>query len=320
MLQLVNLSNYACDNELMENSPERLQAFLDRHKLDGLEMMFCGPWDKQFHKPEWLHGCHLRFWPWWLDFWRGNQTALLEQFGTQENINQCYGGPNREDWLAVYRDNIRAAVAARMKYMVFHVSHARLRELFNWRFTADSAEVIEATIEVVNALAPDIPQGTTLLFENLWWPGLTLTDSKLAVRLLDGVKYDNIGIMLDTGHLMNTNPDLTSEQEGVEYILAQIKNLGTYRQYIRGIHLHKSLSGKYLRYSQSARGLKADYTLDEVMEHVLKIDEHQPFTTTAVQKIINYVQPKFLVHEFMHSSMEDWEQKIRMQQQALGLL
>ncbi|WP_371378706.1 TIM barrel protein [Sporomusa aerivorans] len=319
MLQLVNLSNYVTDNELIANNPARLSSFLEQHNLDGLELMLCAPWDDKLHKREWLHGCHLRFWPWWLDFWRGDQAALLQQFGSQDEINACYGGPAREDWLDIYRENIRTATAAGVKYLVFHVSHVRVPELFSWQFSATSREIIEATIEVVNALAPDIPRETALLFENLWWPGLTLTDKELTALLLNNVAHNNCGIMLDTGHLMNTNPGLKSEAEGAEYILATLEKLGHYRHFVRGIHLHKSLSGKYLRHSQRAKPHKAEYTMEEVMNHVLKIDEHRPFNTAAAQQIVDYVQPEFLVHEFLYNSLADWEQKLNTQRQALNL-
>ncbi len=321
MLQLVNLSNYHTDNALIGNSPEYLQAFLTQYKLDGLEMMFCAPWDTELHQRKWLQGCHLRFWPWWLDFWRGDQQALCREFASEEEIAACYGGTTREAWLDIYRDNIRTATAAGVKYLVFHVSNARVAELFSWQFHAACREVIEATIEVVNALAPDIPADTALLFENLWWPGLTLRDKELTAMLLDSVTHRNVGIMLDTGHLMNTNPDLRTEAEGVEYVLTTLDNLGSYARYIRGIHLHKSLAGKYIRYSQSNTGkLKAAYNMEEVMHHVLKIDEHRPFTTPAVKNIINYVQPEFVVHEFMYRSLTDWEGKLSQQLQALGLM
>ena len=53
------------------------------------------------------------------------------------------------------------------------------------------------------------------------------------------------------------------------------------------------------------------------MEHVLKIDEHLPFTTQTVQKIVEKIQPKYLVHEFMQTSTLDWQTKVRTQQRAL---
>lgn len=50
-----------------------------------------------------------------------------------------------------------------------------------------------------------LPPHVALLFENLWWPGLTLKNPKLVAKLLKNVKHPNLGIMLDLGHLMNTN-------------------------------------------------------------------------------------------------------------------
>lgn len=315
MLQLVNLSNCTSDIELINNSAECLQAFLSHHHLDGLEMMVCEPWDGRVHKKEWIQGVHLRFWPTWLDLWRGDNKELLRQFGCEENIAACYGGLTREAWLAIYRGNIRTAVRTGAKYLVFHVSHARIPELFSWQFSASDSEVIEATIELVNELVDEIPTEMALLFENLWWPGLTLKNPILVAKLLENVKHHNVGIMLDAGHLMNTNQDLKSEAEGIDYILTILNALGEFRRYVRGVHLHKSLSGEYIKQNQCRKIEKYDMT--QIMNHVLKIDQHQPFATNEVQRLIDYIKPEFLVHEFMYSSMEEWSQKIRKQRAAL---
>lgn len=316
MLQLVNLSNYTSDIEVINNSAECLQAFLNHHHLDGLEMMFCDTWDSSVHKKKWIQGVHLRFWPAWLDFWRGDNEELLRQFGTEEDIIACYGGLTRDIWIRNYKANIKAAVKSGAKYLVFHVSHTRIPELFSWEFSVSDSEVIEATIELANELVDEIPPNVTLLFENLWWPGMTLQDPRLVARLLENVKHPNVGIMLDTGHLMNTNQDLTSEEEGIDYIIHILDSLGGYRKYVRGIHLHKSLSGEYIKKSKFTKTEKFD--MNEVMNHVLKIDQHQPFTTSTVQRLIEYIKPEFLVHEFMYSSMEEWSQKVMAQKAALA--
>jgi len=320
MLQLVNSSNYTSDLSMIHNSPDCLQAFLNYHHLDGLEMMFCAPWDRKIHKKEWIQGIHLRFWPNWLDFWRGNQKALLREFNNEAGIIAYYGGLTREIWLNVYRENIHTAIQAGANYLVYHVSHARLAELYNWRFSASDREVIEATIEVINELAADIPENVTLLFENLWWPGLTLKDSKLTAFLLDSVsvRHANVGIMLDTGHLMNTNASLRTQEDGIAYILSTLSQLGSYRNYVKGIHLHHSLSGEYMSNTRSSE--PHNFTITDIMSHVMNIDQHLPFSTPEVQRIVEYVQPEYLVHEFLHTSMDDWVQKLFCQQQALDML
>lgn len=315
MLELVNLSNDMFDMEMIHNSPACLEAFLNYHHLDGLEMMFCAPWDRQIHRREWIKGVHLRFWPNWLDFWRGNEKILLREFGNEAAIAAYYGGRTREAWLEVYRENIRTAVQAGAEYLVYHVSHARLSELYNWKFSATDQDVIKATIEVVNELAGEIPDNVALLFENLWWPGLTLADSKLTAHLLDSVKHANVGLMLDTGHLMNTNAALRTQEEGVAYILQVLSQLGSYKSYVKGIHLHHSLSGEYISKTRNAEC--PDLAIDRIMSHVMKIDQHLPFSTPKVQRIVKEVQPDYLVHEFLNASMDDWVEKLLGQQQAL---
>lgn len=317
MLQLVNLSNYSSDEELIQHSSECLTDFLAYHHLDGIEMMFSADLNRQIYKPENIRGAHLRFWPSWLDFWRGDQAELVRQFGSVKNITACYGALTREAWLELYRKNIQMAVAAGVQYLVFHVGNVRTDELFSWHFSATDREVIEATIEVVNELSAAIPEDTVLLFENLWWPGLTLQDAKLVALLLEKVKHNNSGIMLDTGHLMNTNQNLTTETEGIHYILKVLDRLGSWQKAIRGIHLHQSLSGEYVK--QSRGQVPINYTMTDIMTHVLKIDQHQPFTCPAAREIIEQVQPDFLVHEFMQVSLADWSQKVQLQQQTLQM-
>jgi sugar phosphate isomerase/epimerase len=316
MLQIVNLANYSSEVETLHNNADKLETFLNYHQLDGLEMMLCAPWDRQVHKPEWIQGVHLRFWPCWLEFWRGEQAELLRQFGSEQKIKDFYGALTREAWLDIYRENIRAAKQTGAKYLVFHVSHTQLNEVFTWQFRTSDREVIEASIEVINELAAEIPEDVALLFENLWWPGLTLKDRELTALLLDNVKHRNVGIMLDTGHLMNTNQELKTETEGIDYILTLLSNLGEYRHYIKGIHLHQSLSGEYVKGSKGCP--IPEYTMHDLMSHVMKIDQHQPFSTPEVQRIIDYVQPDYLVHEFLQISRDDWGKKIRQQQQALN--
>lgn len=316
MLQLVNLSDYSSDINLIHNDPNCLQAFLNYHHLDGLEMMFCDSRNDAIHKHYQVQGVHLSFWPCWLDFWRGDQQELLRQFGSAAKIETYYGSSNREGWLNLYRKNIRKAKAAGARYLVFHVGHARTTELFNWQFSATNRAIIEATVEVVNELADELPENMALLFENLWWPGLTLKDKDLTEMLLNGVKHSNIGIMLDTGHLMNTNQDIKNEAEGIDYILQILTNLGSCRQAIRGIHLHKSLSGRYVK--QSFGKTAQEHTMAEIMYHVLNIDQHLPFALPKVQRIVEWVQPEYLVHEFMQISMNDWAEKVQQQQALYG--
>ena len=56
------------------------------------------------------------------------------------------------------------------------------------------------------------------------------------------------------------------------------------------------------------------------MEYVIRVDRHEPFQTDAARRILDAVQPDYLVHEFLQRSRTDWEQKLRTQRRALGTL
>lgn len=317
MQQLVNFSNYSSDVGLIDQNPEVLRMFLNHHHLDGMEMLLYGLWDHRLHRKEWVRGVHLRFWPCWLDFWRQNQQALLAEFGDMDGVKEYYGSDTPEGWLRCYGENFKQVKEVGAEYAVFHVSQATTAELFSGQFRYSDKEVIQATVEVVNELTKHLPPQVLLLFENLWWPGLRLLDQESTGMLLEGVRHPKVGIMLDTGHLMNTNPHLRNEEEGVEYILQVLEKLGPYRRYIQGMHLHCSLSGDYVKAHQGKA--PKEVTMTEIMKHVLEIDQHRPFQTKAARQLVQAVQPEYLVHEFMQGSLEDWWEKVYQQQEALGL-
>lgn len=315
MLQLANMSNYEFDRMIIENSAECLETFLQEHNLAGLELLFWEKWNPKLHRKPWVQGAHLRFWPNWLDFWRGDRKSVLEQLGGEAQVIASFGGWNRDAWLERYRSEITTAVAAGAKYLVFHVSQVRPDEMYDWRFKENDDEVIDATFEVINELADAIPPEVELLYENLWWPGLTLREPDSAARLLSGSRHTNTGFMLDTGHLMNGNLLLHNQEQAIDYTLKVLERLGGLRERIRGMHLHYSLSGQYVKESRKQQG---EMSLAALMSHVMKIDQHQPFTSERVKDLVEFVKPAYLVHEFAYSSLQEWSEKIRCQQQALG--
>lgn len=317
MLELVNLSNDRTDTEgLLGGNPERLAAFLKKFHLDGIEFMCCGPWEKNFHQPDIIKGFHLWFWPSWLDFWLGNERALLQEFGSRENVESCFGD-SREAWLAKWAGNFRQAAECGASYVVFHVAQARSSEIRCRRFAYSSKQVISAVLEFINQLADLLPEDTVLLYENLWWPGLDLTSPALVHELLAGTQH-KCGIMLDTGHLMNTNTRLCCESQAADYILRIVDSLGSAAGSIQGVHLHTSFSGEYVE-SERQRHNQPEYNLPagEIMDYVLKVDQHQPFRTAAARRIVDAVQPRYLVHEFVPENYEDWENKLVQQQKVL---
>ena len=322
MLELTNLSNADCDVEnLLQNRADTLPTILRVHELDGIEFMLCAPWDSAMYPLAYIKGVHLLFWPTWLDFWHGDRAALIEEFGSEENVRAYYGSLDVADWVERWKENLRRAAECQPQYLVLHVAHNRTSEMYTRAFAATDEEVIRATIELVNEIACEIPEGCKLLFENLWWPGLTLCQPHLAAMLLEEVNYPAVGFMLDTGHLMNTNFDLRSEADGAAYVTKIYRNLGAVGKYVYGLHLHQSRSGSYVREMMRCHAGACD-PLDwqAAMDYVMRVDRHEPFRTEAARRILDAVQPDYLVHEFLQRSRTDWEQKIRTQKRALGVL
>ena len=317
MLQLVNLSNDPTDTEgLLGGSQERLQNFLTAHHLDGIEFMCCAPWDRSFHTLEMIRGFHLWFWPSWLDFWRGNEEWLMKEYGSLSSVEAIFG-TSSQAWLDSWKSNFQQAVDCGAEYVVFHVAQARSSEVRCRQFTYSSAQVIEAILEFINELTNCLPENVPLLYENLWWPGMTLLEPELVRELLTGTNH-GCGLMLDTGHLMNTNVYLQNERQGVDYILQVVDNLGDLADKIYGIHLHQSLSGGFTE-EQCQKHPVPEYNLPsrELMDYVLNVDRHQPFDTGVVKKLVAEIKPQWLVHEFVPKNFADWQAKLTKQQMAL---
>ena len=322
MLELTNLSNADCDVEnILRNDADAVPAIVREHGLDGIEFMICGPWDRAMHPPQYIKGVHLLFWPCWLDFWQGNREILLAELGSEENIRAYYGSADVGGWLEAWRENLRQAALCSPQYVVFHVAHNRTSEMYRREFSASDEDVIRATIDLVNEIASALPEGCRLLFENLWWPGLTFRQPHLAALLLEQVNYADTGFMLDTGHLMNTNLNLKSEAEGAAYVLKVYRELGEVGRRIYGVHLHQSLSGMYTReMMRRHQGTHRSLSWREGMDYVLHVDRHEPFRTEAARWILDTIQPDYLVHEFLQYSRTDLDQKLRTQRFALGRL
>ena len=138
--------------------------------------------------------------------------------------------------------------------------------------------------------------------ENQWWPGFTFTKPSITERLLDAIPYARKGILLDTGHLMNCEPALSSQKEGAAYLDAMLSRHGDLCRYIQGVHLHQSLSGNYVRNSIGA--MPEDLPTEDHVQrfsynyaHIQRIDRHEPWTDPAIIPILERIAPCYLTHE-----------------------
>ncbi len=322
MKYLTNLTNSERILKWFNHDQVEIRSFLKRNGLDGIELMMEGPNLENIPK-DCVLGMHLKYWPLWLDFWRGEKQSLLEQFGDIKNVEHFYGGLNQQALVDYYQREWKIAQELGIEYVVFHVAHVNLLDTYTWEFNYKDQDVLDAAVELVNKSFGNKDQGIKLLFENLWWPGLKLTDYSLAKKFLEEVDYPNKGFMLDIGHLMITNPQIKDEEEACDYISSTIARLQELKKYIRGIHLNKSLSGNYLRENRQEDIIEFKKItnfwdrIEYVKGHINKIDCHVPFDHPSINNIIDDLKPDYLVLELLASDLDKLEEMLRLQKSIL---
>jgi sugar phosphate isomerase/epimerase len=319
MKVLTNLTTLDYHMDWFDKDWEKIEEFINRNKLNGLELMVLKGYDQKNIPKDTVVGMHMGYWSMWLDFWRGDKDALIEQFGSEENIISFYGGLDKNILIDHYKYEIETAKNIGVEYAVFHVTHAEILHTYNFEFTYSDWDILEAAAELVNESFGSEDEGFTLLFENLWCPGLKLTNANLVKKFLDKINYPNKGIMLDIGHLMITNPNIINEEEACKYILSVVNNLGDLKKYIKGIHLNKALSGDYLRedHSEKIKVLQniTDFwdKLEYSGRHIKNIDLHVPFDSPFIKEVIDEIKPEYLVFEVIGKNLEELENMLKTQ-------
>lgn len=270
-------------------------------------------------------GYHLTFFPDWLDFWRADRRALTRKFGSATAWTSFYGGPEGPDTLLkLYSEDLDRAVRWGAEYVVFHVSDVSVEEGYTYRWEHSHQEVVDAALEVINTLLSGRNLTLAFLVENQWWPGFTFTMPDLTRCLLDGIQYENKGIMLDTGHLMNANLELRTQEEGADWVSRMLEEHGGLGSMVRGIHLHQSLSGAYVKAHTGS--LPDPWPVDyaeqfcQSYQHILSIDTHRPWTTPAVRALVERIAPEWLVHELSAANRAERDKRLEIQSRALGVL
>ena len=322
-MYLMNISNCSGDLEKFQGSWENVELFLKKHQLDGVEMIryeddFLDTLPKDI-----LKGYHLRYFPTWLEFYRGEHEKLLEMFGDDESIKQHYGGTDPSILVDTFKKEHQRAINFGAEYMVYHVSHVTTEHSFTRKFTYTDDEILDATADLVNKSFKG-PSDVALLFENLWWPGLTLLDEDKALRFLDQVHYENKGFMLDLSHFVITNPKLRTADEAADFILDHIEKWGELKNWIRGFHVNLSLPGAYLSQDHDAEYTMIQKTKDpfekyiKIIEHIKKIDCHIPFDCKKVKTMIDKVKPEYVVYEVLTKTFGQLDDYITCQNIAAG--
>ena len=292
--------------------------------LDGVEVVWGHEDDAAETLPnDLVVGYHMLFFSTWVDFWLGKKDALLDEFVTWEAVKDCSGAETPDELVVRFRRDLQRAIDFGAKYVVFHVSDVRMRECFTREFSHTDRQVCDCACELINRIFDGVDTNLALLVENQWWPGLTFCDPAMTRRLLDGIEYDNVGIMLDTGHLMSTNTKLRTQKQALGYIRNCYDAHGDVAKKVRGLHLHQSLSGEYVE--QSLGFVPEDFTGDYMQRftssyrHVLNIDRHEPWTDPGIADLVRYIGPEWVNSELSFGSRAEHNERLRVQLAALGV-
>ena len=316
----VNMTNSEDDVRRFQDAAD-CERFLTGY--DGVELMYFDGAEKDVIPPGRVVGLHMSYHANWLDFWRQNEAELIKEYDDLETCRMCYGGTlDKNRIVEEFRRDHALAKRFGAKYMVYHLSDCSIEETFTRRFRYTDEEVIDAACEIINEATAGEDDSVALLLENLWLPGFRFTRPEMTRRMLDGVKYPNKGIMLDTGHVLHNNLDLKTQEEGIRYIHSLLDAHGELCRYIRGVHLNQSLTGDYCREMMEhppKMGESYWKRSEQMFYHAFAADKHLPFTGEGIRELIQRINPEYLTFEFITESREQHEAYLRAQRKALGM-
>lgn len=309
MKRMINLTDSPDDLKRFHGDQDLL-AFCHKFECDGYEYMNIGLNDTCKIPAEQVIGVHLISFNAWMDLWMENEEALIREYDNMDTVEEVFGGRTREALLQKFQKNLDFAQSVNAEYVVFHVSEVKIQESLTYQFDYTDEEVIQAVCQMVNSLLDDKNYKFYFLMENLWWPGFTFTNPRMTQMLMDGIHYGKKGIMLDTGHLLHTNPDIKDLGEGVAYIQKQLDEHGELCSWIKGIHLNQSLTGEVVKEMQKAEIAWKDRYYErwsQIFTYIFQIDLHLPFTDPQVPGLVKQISPLFLTYEFISRSREEHE-------------
>ncbi len=332
MQELLAFSTHRRDLCLWERG--ELGPLLHLFGLAGIELLPIGEVPEDLKS--YVIGVHLPFQPVWLPFWFEDRSYLKEIFPGEENLDRFYGGSNPEDFISRVADWLTRALSLRPRYVVIHASHCGLEEVFSLNFRYDKRTVLSAVAELLNEAWARVkfPLRPLFLFENLWWPGLQLTEEwevEYFFSRLD-IPTDKLGLVLDIGHLLNASYLLypvngpvppTQALSLLETRLSLWPNV--YRELVKAVHLNFSPNAYlFVPDEKNYQALLAEsdplkrYIF--ARERVLLMDPHLPFNGVDLRKILEDLEPNYLVHELRFKELSDLAASLLQQKKSLRTL
>ncbi|MCL2142831.1 MAG: sugar phosphate isomerase/epimerase [Methanomassiliicoccaceae archaeon] len=309
MEHLFSISAYQFDLDGYGGTQEAIRRIYDAG-ADGIELLtgYFSP-DTAFRGN--AKGVHLPYATDWYSVWDGD-TGYIDMV-SDDNIRYRSYGRNRGDMAIAVKDAIVHASPLSPAYGVFHASNARMDEVMGFTHRDRNEDIVKAVAELLNEAVRHFPGGEPpfkIALENLWWPGLTMTDDSGFRMLSDSLNFDNWCLCLDTGHLMNRLGNCRHEEESIKDIVSIVKKYPRdMKDKIDVMHLHMSLSADY-RDECVRHPAKFEITNDNDMirkayEHVCRIDQHRPFTSGMCTDIVSILRPEYVTHEISAPAPEE---------------
>jgi len=311
MYKLLNMADFYSNEELEKD----MQYFSKKYGFDGFELIKFFDGDNSSLK-KYIKGYHMRFFPSWMELYLEDFNSLYDELKDEKYFKSLCGGHSKKELIEYYKRELKIAKELEVEYVVFHACNVKVTEAMTYDFKYSDKEILNAVISIINEIFEDGEYDFKLLFENLWWSGLRLTNKEEIEYLLNGVKYKNVGFILDTGHMINNNRDIKNSKEGIKYIKKNIENIGEYKNLIYGMHLNYSLSGEYVNRAikeNKEKNLSIEEIMNNVYQHVGSIDYHDPFEDKEIIDVINSLPIKYLVFELIGDTREELENKIQRQ-------
>lgn len=307
MRHLLSVTVYDDGSQLGEDP----RATLDSIGADGVELL------TSYSEPDPRYrgiaeSVHLPYATDWLAAWEGRPYDM------DDDSSRFYMfGRDRREVVDNITQAIRCASVLDPAYGVFHAGNGRIPELISRTKSLDDGRVIDEYAEMVNTVVSGFPGGEPpfrILFENLWWPGLRLLSDSDFRRLESRIEFEDWGICLDTGHMMNCLPDINTEEDGIEALLKVFSGYSDdLTDRIMTVHFHWSASYPYRStYEERVPGDDLMAFISSAFGHISNIDQHMPFSDPACLELIDILRPEYVTHEMPGSKngmLEDFRQQ-----------
>ncbi|MBT8508658.1 hypothetical protein AZH53_09600 [Methanomicrobiaceae archaeon CYW5] len=351
--ELINLAVYPWDRARFGGTWEDVARFCAAHGCAGVELYTGYEPMPEDLPPGLVRSVHLPFHSAWPEMMAAAREEEQEQ-ELEEDGTAPAGDPNNAttsndpgnasvpdpldpsffphtthaSLLAALRLQLERAAEAGAAYAVYHVGYYQPVEMFLQTYAMGDAGVLDRAADFLNELARAFPEGeppVPLMFENLWYPGLTYTDPDAVLSFMDRLAFKGYGFLLDTGHLMNAVALSDDEDDCIDAVCDCIRALPpAIVEKIGVVHLHWSGSHS-LRQERRRRGVPNGFfemarhdqeTL--AFQHAVLTDQHRPFTSERCGEIVEAAAPEWVVHEFIAGTAEEHGEALRAQREALG--